>query len=67
MKLSSFFSKIRAIFLKDKAEEGVIVVEREEFAKEMKEKFKGNTELLRAIEKCMNRKAKKHEYVSLTD
>jgi len=67
MKLSSFFSKIRAIFLKDKAEEGVIVVEREEFAREMKEKFRGNTALLKAIEEGMNRKAKKHEYVSLTD
>ena len=65
MKLSSFFSKIRSLFKKQ--EEGVVVVEREEFARDMKEKFKGNTELLKAIEKCMNRKAKKHEYVSLTD
>jgi hypothetical protein len=65
VKLSSFFSKIRSLFKKQ--EEGVVVVEREEFARDMKEKFKGNTELLKAIEKCMNRKAKKHEYVSLTD
>jgi hypothetical protein len=42
-------------------EEGVVVVEREEFAREMKEKFKGNTALLKAIEEGMNRKAKKHE------
>ncbi|OQX23504.1 MAG: hypothetical protein BWK80_25630 [Desulfobacteraceae bacterium IS3] len=67
MKLSSFFSKIRAIFLKDKAEEGVIVVEREEFAREVKEDFKGNTRLLKAIEDCMNRNVKEHERVSLTD
>jgi hypothetical protein len=65
MKLSSFFSKIRSLFKRQ--EEGVVVVDREEFAREMKEKFKGNTELLKAIEKCMNRKAEKHEYVSLTD
>jgi hypothetical protein len=65
MKLSSFFSKIRSLFRKQ--EEGVVVVEREEFAREMKEKFKGNTRLLKAIEEGMNRKAKKHEYVSLTD
>ncbi len=67
MKLSSFFSKIRAFFLKDRAEEGVIVVEREEFAREMKEDFKGNTRLLKAIENCMNRNVKEHERVSLTD
>jgi len=65
MKLSSFFSKIRSLFKRQ--EEGVVGVDREEFAREMKEKFKGNTELLKAIEKCMNRKAEKHEYVSLTD
>ncbi len=51
MKLSSFFSKIRAFFPKDKAEEGVIVVEREEFAKEMKEDFKGNTRLLKPLKR----------------
>jgi hypothetical protein len=67
MKLSSFFSKIRAFFLKDKTEEGVIVVEREEFAREVKEDFKGNTRLLKAIEDCMNRNVKEHERVSLTD
>lgn len=67
MKFSSFFSKIRAFFLKNKAEEGVIVVEREEFAREMKEDFKGNTRLLKAIENCMNRNVKEHERVSLTD
>jgi len=65
VKLSSFFSKIRSLFKRQ--EEGVVVVDREEFAREMKEKFKGNTALLKAIEKGMNRKAKKHEYVSLTD
>ena len=65
MKLSSFFSKIRSLF--GKQEEGVVVVEREQFAQEMRERFRGNTTLLEAIEKCMNRKAGKHEYVSLTD
>ncbi|MDM8550712.1 hypothetical protein QUF72_11565 [Desulfobacterales bacterium HSG2] len=74
MKLSYFFSKIRSLFLrirslflKDGAEEGVIIVEREEFAQDMREKFRGNTELLKAIERCMNRKAERHEYVSLAD
>jgi hypothetical protein len=33
----------------------------------MKEKFKGNTALLKAIEEGMNRYAKKKEYVSLAD
>ncbi len=59
-------SKIRSLFEKENRE-GVIVVEREDFAREMKEKFKGNIELLKAIEEGMNRKAKKHEYVRLTD
>ncbi len=58
------FSKIRYLFRKQ--EDGVVVVEREEFAQKMKEKFKGNTELLKAIEKCMNRNVKKHERISLT-
>jgi len=48
-------------------EKGVVVVEREEFAKEMREDFKGNTELLKAIETGMNKYAKKNDYVSLTD
>ncbi len=65
MKLSSFFSKIRSLFKKQ--EEGVVVVEREDFAREMKEKFKGNTRLLKAIEEGMNRNVKPHERVSLTD
>jgi hypothetical protein len=65
MKLSYFFSKIRSLFRKQ--EVGVVVVEREQFAQEMREKFKGNTELLKAIERCMNRKAERHEHVSLAD
>jgi len=65
MKLSSFFSKIRSLF--GKQEEGVVVVEREEFAREMREKFRGNTALLKAIEEGMNRKVGRHEYVSLAD
>ncbi len=48
-------------------EKGVVVVEREEFAREMREKFKGNAELLKALEKGMNKYAKKDEYVSLRD
>ncbi len=67
MKLSSFFSKIRSLFMKDRYEEGAVVVEREQFAQEMREKFRGNTELLKAIERCMNRKAERHEYVSLAE
>jgi hypothetical protein len=59
-------SKIRSLFRREN-EEGVEIVEREEFAKEMKEKFKGNIELLKAIEEGMNRKAKKDEYVRLVD
>ena len=65
MKLPYLFSKLTSLLRKQ--EEGVVVVEREEFAQEMREKFRGNTRLLKAIEKGMNRKAKKHEYVSLTD
>jgi len=67
MKLSHFFAKIRSLFMKarslfmkDETEEGVIVVEREEFAREMREKFRGNTALLKAIEEGMNRKAGRH-------
>ena len=67
MKLSNLFSKIRSLFIKDYEEEGVIVVEREDFAREVKEEFRGNTTLLKAIEECMNRNVKEHERVSLTD
>lgn len=59
------FSKIKSLFKKD--EEDVEIVEREVFAQEMKEDFKGNTALLKAIEECMNRNVKPHERVSLTD
>ncbi len=59
------FSKIRELFTRNN--ESVIVVEREQFAKEMKEKFKGKIELLKAIEECMNRTVNRHEYVRLTD
>jgi len=48
-------------------ENGAVPVERDEFAHEMKEKFKGNKELLKVIEEGMNRYAKKDEYVSLLD
>ncbi len=67
MKLSSFFSKIRSLFLKDEYEEGVVVVEREDFAREVMEEFRGNATLLKAIEECMNRNVKEHERVSLTE
>ncbi len=73
MKLSSFFLKIRLLSLRIRSlfskyeEEGVVVVGREEFAREMKEDFRGNTRLLKAIEECMNRNVNKHERVSLTD
>ncbi len=61
------FGKIRSLFAKEKKQEGVVIVEREDFAQKMREKFRGNRELLKAIEKCMNRSVEKHEYVSLTD
>ncbi|MCP4108407.1 MAG: hypothetical protein GY749_23165 [Desulfobacteraceae bacterium] len=59
------FSKIKSLFRKD--EEGLEIVDREEFAREMKEDFKGNTALLKAIEEGMNRHVKSHERISLTD
>jgi hypothetical protein len=58
-------SKLKALFTKDNNE--AIVIERKDFADEMKEKFKGNIALLKAIEENLNRKVKKHEFVSLTD
>jgi hypothetical protein len=61
------FEKISSLFAKEEKQKGVVIVEREEFAERMREKFKGNRELLKAIEKCMNRAVEKHEYVSLTD
>jgi len=73
MKLSSFFLRIRLLSLRIRSlfskyeEEGVVVVGREEFAREVKEDFRGNTRFLKAIEECMNRNVKKHECVSLTD
>jgi len=63
----SLVGKIRTLFAKEEKQEGVVIVERDEFAQKMREKFRGNTELLKAIEECMNRSVKKHEYVSLTD
>jgi len=61
------FSKIKSLSAKEEEQEGVVIVEREEFAQKMREKFRGNRELLKAVEKCMNRNVGKHEYVSLTD
>ncbi|MBF0200460.1 MAG: hypothetical protein HQK66_03935 [Desulfamplus sp.] len=63
--LKSFILRLKSLF--EKEEEGVVIVDREEFAREMKEEFKGNTALLKVIEEGMNRYAKKNEYVSLTD
>ena len=73
MKLSSFFLKIRLLSLRIRSlfskyeEEGVVVVGREEFAREVKEDFRGNTALLKAIEEGMNRNVMPHERVSLAD
>jgi hypothetical protein len=73
MKLSSFFSKIRLLSLRIRSlfskyeEEGVVVVGREEFAREVREDFRGNPRLLKAIEEGMNRNVKPHERISLTD
>jgi len=61
------FEKIRVLFGKEERQQGVVIVEREEFAQKMREKFRGNRELLKAIEEFMNRSVKKHEHVSLTD
>jgi len=65
MKLSYFISKIKSMFRKE--DEGVEIVDREVFAQEMREEFKGNTALLKAIEEGMNRHVKPHERVSLID
>jgi len=60
------FSKIKSLFRK-RFEDKVEIVEREEFAREMKDDFRGNTELLKAIEACMNKNVKPHQRVSLTN
>ena len=59
--------KIKLLSVKEENHEGVVIMEREEFAQKMRQKFGGNRELLKAVEKCMNRNVGKHEYVSLTD
>jgi enolase len=59
-------SKIKSL-LRKRVEERVEIVDRGEFAQEMKDDFKGNTELLKAIEKCMNRNVKPNQRVSLTN
>jgi hypothetical protein len=61
----SLVFRIKSLFGRE--EEGVVIADREAFAEEVKEEFKGNIELLKAIEKGMNKYAKKNEYVSLTD
>jgi len=58
-------SKIKALFRKNRGE--TVIVEREQFANEMREKFRGNIDLLKAIEESMNRNVKKDEYVHLTE
>jgi len=45
---------------------GMEIVERDEFAQEMKDDFKGNIALLKAIEECMNRNVESHQRVWLT-
>ncbi len=61
------FADIKFLSAKEENQEGVVIVEREEFAQKMREKFGDNMGLLKAVEKCMNRNVGKHEYVSLTD
>ncbi len=61
------YIKLKFLSQEEEGQEGVVIVEREEFAQKMREKFRGNRELLKAIEKCMNRNVKKHEYISLAD
>ncbi len=60
------FSKIKSFFCTH-TEDRIEIVDRDEFAREMRECFGGNTELLKAIEKCMNRNVKLHQRVSLTN
>ena len=52
------------MFLKGK-DHRVVYVNRDDFAKDMKEQFKGNTELLKVIEKRLNKTYSKHGYISL--
>ncbi len=47
-------------------QDGIELVERDKFAREMKNDFKGNIALLKAIEECMNRNTEPHQRVSLT-
>ena len=58
-------SKIRSLFKKQ--EYKAVVVDRYEFAQEMKKKFRGNINLLKAIEEGMNRNVKPDERVFLID
>jgi len=61
----SLIFRIKSLFQKE--EKGVVIVEREEFAREVKEEFRGNMELLKAVEKGLNKYVRKEKYVSLTD
>ena len=61
--LKNIFSKL--IFFIKREEEGVFYLEKEKFANDLKERYRGNTELLKAIEKCLNRNSIQNNYVSL--
>ena len=56
---------IATMFLIKGEEEGVFYLEKEKFANDLKERYRGNTELLKAIEKCLNRNSMKNNYVSM--
>lgn len=60
-------SKIQFLFQKQPYDGNVEFVDRDEFAQELKDDFKGNTELLKAIEERMNKHVKPHQRVSLTN
>jgi hypothetical protein len=60
-------SKIQVLFQKQPYDGNVEFVDRDEFAQELKHDFKGNTELLKAIEERMNKHVKPHQRVSLTN
>jgi len=55
----------KIISLWEPIDKRVLVVSNEEFAENLKKKFKGKTELLKSIEKAMNSNVKKNNYISL--
>ncbi len=65
--LLKILSRIQSFFRTQYDDDRVEIVDRDEFAREMKDDFRGNAELLNAIEERMNRHVKPHQHVSLTN